>query len=54
MLTSPKEKSVCHCVKVLPRNTCELLHLINLQLVLTVPGKTGFIFRLQVLRLYFP
>lgn len=39
-----KEKNMYHCVKVLPRNTCELLHLISLQLVLTVHGKTKIYF----------
>lgn len=43
MLRSPKEKTVCHCVRVFPSNTCEL-SLISLQLVLTVHGKTGIYF----------
>lgn len=39
MLTSPKEESTV--VLVIPRNTCELLSLIRLQLALNVYGKTG-------------
>lgn len=39
MLTSPKEESAL--ALVIPRNTCELLSLISLQLALSVCGKTG-------------
>lgn len=39
MLTSPKEESALAIV--IPRNTCELLSLISLQLALSVCGKTG-------------
>lgn len=39
MLTSPKEESALAIV--IPRNTCELLSLISLQLALSVCAKTG-------------
>lgn len=39
MLTSPKEESAL--AFLIPRNTCELLSLISLQLALSARGKTG-------------
>ena len=42
MLIAPK-KRVCDTV-FLPRNTCEMLSLTSLQVVLTGMGRQGFIF----------
>lgn len=52
MLTSPKEESALAIV--IPRNTCELLSLISLQLALSVWKDRGFIIGLPGLRLALP